>query len=488
MVDSVSGSQRQTPLEAYQEKQRTGELQELEKVSAGYDQSNTVSYRTGGDYIQLPPGSESEQAPSIPGPNYDVTATPNDINGMRVHSLTSQARSGLTSSIELLERTQPELVTPELAAHVREVEGRLSAIESAPEGQLKSILGTATRFGEEALAGTLDADKLQQIMMELEGKMVDNSIKYSEIELKSKAADAERVATSNIKDIREYIEKSNDDKALFGLKIALAVLFPPLGVWEAVQAIDREVTRSDSGLSMFSSSQARGEAWQRTIDLGTKEHWEKKGEDIAWGLGFNPNTGMPATAADYRQRDIERSSQSQGTTSVTSAGASPTTVTDTPLTTESPSSTSSDKPVETAYQGLEVAQGGLTQAEYMKLLQKLQQSEENKEKLQEAIAALESGNPKAAAEILGGLSDQLGMESSLGDSTTTDTTLGQQPQPQIPQQPETAPPLSTNEQQEARSEARELLDRLDEVSDRAQSAEETSIRQQGLIARHSRRA
>ena len=541
-MDSVSGSQRPTQAETLQQQQQTGEAQKAEQVSLGYNQNNSVSHQTGGGLIALP--DAVDHAPIIPEPDSSTTPTGEELATMRTQSLSSQARAGLVSSIDLIRLTQPELLTPEMEARAGGLGTMLGAIESAPEDKLKSIVETTYTLGKAALEGTLDADMLDRIMSELQTKMEDNSIKYSEIEIKSRGAEAAQKHESNAEKIQEAIDNHNEakekakrkkSKGPFGLKLAIMIVFPPLLFFEAGVGIHDSITGKDSGLSMFSNksvmhkglttaTEETGEFFEE-LALETKRKTEQTGEAIAkgtqaahdatgnaalWALGVNPNMGQETTGdhlanslADSAKKDDNTQTGSTkpvaptgGTKPVSPSptqpvdGTNPTVGTSSTENTPSVDSTSQTDPnVDVTLQGLEIGQQAMSQQELMKLLLQMQAQDESSEKLAQAIAALESGDFEGAKEILSNYTgDSLGTD-DLGDGLTTEA-AGQQPTVQAPASdrgtdspagPELPP--SVGEEHQAYEDAFNLTGSLSEVASQTEQAQEEQVRQNGLVRR-----
>lgn len=537
-MDSVSGSQRPSQLEALQQQQQAGKSEQVEKVAAGYNQNNSVSHQTGGELVALP--DISDHAPVIPEPDSSTTPTGEELSSMRTQSLASQARAGLVSSFDIIAKSRPDLSTREMQARVGGLSTMLGSISSAPEAQLKSIVETTQALRQGALnLNTFDADKLDQIMTELQTKMEDNSIKYSEIEIKSRGDEAAKRHESNAEKIQESIDKHNEAKAkrkkkggLFGLKVAIMTIFPPLAVFESVVGMYDATAGKDSGLSMFSRKSALhkglteateankkfadeivesgkqtgqvykdfGEGVGRTF--GSEETWNSTGDGILWGIGIDPETGQPRS--DVKEQPsitiytlptedtapVQGSTPTEGT--VPTEGIAPTEGT----APADGSTTQIDTDVAATLQGLGLGQEAMSQQELMKLLLQMQKQEESSEELAQAIAALESGDFEGAKEILSNYTaDSLDTE-GLGEGLTTETT-GQQPGPagQATGQPVRDQPVADNTRHQPElppsteadhqpfEDAFGLAGSLSEVASQTAAAQEEQIRQNGLVRR-----
>ena len=111
--------------------------------------------------------------------------------------------------------------------------------------------------------------------------------------------------------------------------------------------------------------------------MGEKEAWDNLGDDILNDLGIEPSSGKPiesAAVAEDSSHAVEKEK------------------------------IKIEKELGAAMQGLDVGESALTSQEMMKLLQQMKAAEENKEKLEEAIAALESGDLESLKQAVTGLS------------------------------------------------------------------------------------
>ncbi len=394
MVDSVSGSQRQQQVDSDLQQQQTSEAQKAKAkvVSSGFDSQNSVS-RTGGPLIQLQ-GGESLTPLTISAPLPGATTVPpDDIKGLYIQAHAVEIRSDLTEALDITSQNNPQLLDSQVLSQFGSIHQQLHALEDISPEALSEIQDAARSIEGHARAGTLDSGKLEQLLMLIQSKLADESTQFSQHKIEIESQSKVQLHESRIEDIREQIQEvkeAKQNKALFALKIVASILFPPLGAWELTRLADRGISGQDTGLSIFSSAQANQQAAANIRAIGTKEHWDQLGQN----LGENFGVLAPRETSD---------SSASG------------------------SSTHSHSSLDTATQGLDIAQTGLSQAEFMKLLQQIQAAEDSKEKLSEAIAALESGDPKSAAEILGSASDTLGLDSGTGENLTSGSTSSQQP-------------------------------------------------------------
>lgn len=505
MVDSVQGRPQQPQLDTVsrplEDQTQSTPVEKPDSVSIGYDQENSFSHRTGGPLIQLPP--EAEHPPTLTKPATTNYLVPGEVQNPLTHGETSQARHNLDSGLSQLETNHPFLATPEVKEKFKKIGDKLGSLQEGSPDKLASIRQATEDLATKASEGTLDADQLEQILTELQTKLEDSSFKFAEQKIEIQAEQNQKTRAENIADMRASINESKENKGLFGLKIAAAAIFPPLGIWEGIMAITREVEGKDNGLSIFSSSRARktgldkaesdfesagnaiGDYFKRRFRargsrggaeaigmVGVPQPTTSRGRNAGLAgsyfmdqkinsaeqqLGLPPlepsqqvidgmSTGRrrgrrgrrgrrnsfmePPGITAYRGERLARLEKELGITppppSLPSnisgrhmtpslimtnhhaqrlqaieehlaSRSSSSTTTQTQSTKQDPDETAALK---TATDGLTVAESGLSQIEMMKLLQQIKESEENKEKLQEAIAALQGGDIEAAKSAL----------------------------------------------------------------------------------------
>lgn len=470
MVGSVSGSQQNQQIDPLQSQNQTGAVNKADTVSQGFDQENSISHRTGGGLVQLPPGTS--YSPSLPLPG-QANATPEQMQHMATQTKASELRGEMFDSFLNIESNNPALATEEVRNQLQMIDSKLSRLSNASPEVMSGIQTDIAALKQDSIDGTLTADKLEEILTQLNAKFEDNSVKFAENKIKIESEEKIRQAESNVKNWREDIEKANENKGLFALKIVAAILFPPLGAWEAGRAISREIHGQDTGLSMFSSNAANKQAANNVAQLGTQQYWDNLGNALGGETGTPP---VNSNQGAVHPNDTPES---------------------TPTTTTSVTDESS--PTKTGTEGIVIAEGGMTQADFMKLLKQQQEAEENKEKLDEAIAALESGDVEGAAKILGASVDELGLGSSLGDSMTTEPdtsdTTPEIPndEPEIRDQgdtdqrlPEDSGPESTSDlPPQPPNSFNNFLDQLSQVPQTAQENLQSGIQEQGLISRRN---
>ena len=374
MPSPVQGNQQQSAIPLPENSEQQGAAG-AESVGLGYDDTTSVSHRSGSDTEQFA-GSAQEQAPTIPTPVPGATASPGDLKGQYIQHHASQIRLELMGGIETIKVTNPELVTPELLLKQQLIETKLANIESAPQEVVDSLHRSAIELSSSAMSGSLTSDKLDEIIAQLQTKLEDNSVKFQQEKIEISSQAAQQQHDSNVDEIRKGIEKHNNakkNKGLFALKIIASIFIPPLGFSEALKAIDREVFGVDNGTSMFSSQDAINN--------------RKIRENMANDVGLTATPPEAPQLPDERQRLDEEHRHAE-------------------------EERESD-PISDATEGLDL---GMNNAEFMKLLQQINESEEAKEKLEEALAALEAGDPELAAAILDGSADGSDTESEAGDS------------------------------------------------------------------------
>ena len=102
MVDSVSGGRPQTPVEAFQEQQKTNQADKIDKIGLSYNSDNSVSHRDARG--ETPLAAPETHAPTIPEPNAGTTATGVELSTVKSQSQLDQLRAGVYSSFDMIEK------------------------------------------------------------------------------------------------------------------------------------------------------------------------------------------------------------------------------------------------------------------------------------------------------------------------------------------------------------------------------------------------
>ncbi|MET4692840.1 hypothetical protein [Endozoicomonas lisbonensis] len=473
MVDSVSGGRPQTPIESFQEQQKADQAEKADKIGLSYASGNSMSHHTA-DKGDVSFAVVNPHAPSISEPD-TTTATGEELSAVKSQSHASQLRAGVYSSFDLLQKNHPELVTPELEVKAEELKfkaDKMGFASSIPDGLAKDIQQSVTKLQSIAESPNLDADKLEQVMSEIQTKMDDNSAKLTEFSIKSRSADAQVKYDQNIEKIEEHIKEVEEAKAkqasssggwFAGLIMAI---FPPLALYEAGVQIAEEINGSDSDVSLLSRNNAFGKALsdaEKGIEeaftdagneanqaftkagkeisdtfepMGKKEAWENLGDELkqdAKAMGKDIEQAFTKAGEDLKQdakamgKDIDQAFSKAGDDIAATVkpigdkktwddsgdkilaglGIEPTSgnkVPDESSFAVEQEKMKMEKELAVAMQGLDVGESAMTSQEMMKLLQQMKAAEESKEKLEEAIAALESGDLDSLKEIAAGLS------------------------------------------------------------------------------------
>lgn len=404
MVDSVNRNGAvgvpTTPTEALKEALK--EAEKTNQVSQGYESKNSVSVSTGEDQVDLPPGAS--EAPSIPEPDSAITGEVGDLEQQVTLQTTAKLRGEIGGLFgenpNSITNTRPELINAAVGETVLHTEGKLSRVTEASPQVLQTIDQALDQLQTEHTEGTLTADKLEEILAQINASLEDSSVKYAEQKIEMASLDAQQRHDSNIEHIREHIEEANNASAeakpenIF-LK-ALSFLFPPVMLWEAALTIDRELNpgKDNSHLSIFSKNEIN--LMREGIEEASATFFKHASPFLPASMvevGTSEQTDNPPPKKDDERHEIFDESSS---------------------------------PVSDATEGLQIASEGLDHFERRKaLLQTLQQqaeSEEAKKKLEAAINALEGGDPALAEEILSaqGLDPQ-GMDTDTGDSMSATT-------------------------------------------------------------------
>ncbi|WP_422138981.1 hypothetical protein [Endozoicomonas sp. ALC020] len=398
MVDSVNRNEAiLVPTQA----EALKEIEKTKTVSQGYENKNSVSVRTGEGQVDLPPGGS--EAPSIPEPDSMNAGQLDDLEKHLTQQTTAKLRGEIGGmfgeSPNSITSSRPELVTMAVGETVLDTEAKLSRVVEASPRVMQHIGHSVDQLQMEHIEGTLTADKLEEILAQINASLEDSSVKYAENKIEMASLDAQQRHDSNIERIREHIEEANSASAeatanpdnIF-LK-ALSFLFPPVMLWETALMIDREVNpgKDNSHLSIFSKNE---------IDFMLQQTGEADASLIRHASPI-----MPASMVEIG--NSERTDNHPSETDDTQE--------------RKEAFDESGSPVSDATEGLQIASEGLDHFERRKaLLQTLQQqaeSEEAKKKLEAAINALQGGDPALAEEILG----SQGLDSSIGDSMSAST-------------------------------------------------------------------
>ena len=231
-----------------------------------------------------PPLAATEtHAPTIPEPNSGTTATGVELSTAKSQSHLDQLRAGVYSSFDMIDKNHPKLATPVFQLKAENLRFAVDQVtpSSISDANLKSLQQSVKSLGDAAASPTLDADKLDQIMSEIQTKMDDNSIKFSEFEIKSRSADAQQRYDSNIENIEQYIKDVEEAKAsqssssggswLAGI---ITAIFP---VFEIAAQITKAVD-PDTDFSLFSRNSSIGRAIGQA-EKDTEEAFKDFGSD-----------------------------------------------------------------------------------------------------------------------------------------------------------------------------------------------------------------
>ncbi|WP_252177062.1 hypothetical protein [Endozoicomonas sp. 4G] len=398
MVDSVN---RNNAVAVPTQTEALKEIEKTNPVSQGYESKNSVSVRSEEGQVDLPPGAS--EAPSIPEPDSAITGEVGDLEKQVTQQTVAKLRGEIGGmfgeSPSSITNTSPELVTAAVGETVLNLDNKMSTMVAASPQVLQSIDQSIDQLKTEHTEGTLTADKLEEILAQINASLEDSSVKYAENKIEMASLDAQQRHDSNIERIREHIEDTNSAAGEATAKPeniflkALSFLFPPVMLWETALMIDREVNpgKDNSHLSIFSKSE---------INLMQQGIEKADASFIKYASPYMPASMVEVGSSEQADNQPSKT----GNTDISNEFL------------DEPGSIVSD-----ATEGLQIASEGLDHFERRKaLLQALQQqaeSEEAKKKLEAAINALEGGDPALAEELLG----SQGLDSSLGDSMSATT-------------------------------------------------------------------
>ena len=511
MVDSVSGNNRPVQVAADLESLQASPLQKVSLITRGHDGASTVSFHfPDGIFESL--GANTNK-PIIPDPTTSVVSVdPEVINDARMSSSRERMILGVENIKHQLITERPSLVTPVFLEKFDEFRSKISKMSSAsPESLQKVHLSMLKlRGGLEDYSG-MDIDTFERLMIDLQTKLQDNSIKYAEVEITSLSEERQAASSRKIEDMREHIAKHNSNKGFFGFKIAMSAILFPLGIWEGFMAIDRAVTKEDNGLSIFSSAQARSEQFS----LANQKKIRKGFSDF-----FKYPSGRRGSTRHIKERDEQqaqdnmrgRFAEAERNTRETNARLNPPAALRNPaqgivqtarlrsaqeiqgleiqgLESVFLNSDISEEVFEAggrlkaAATGLELAREALPKTDMMKLLQQIQHTEENKEALEAAIAALERGDPEAAAELLAATPNQ---HFTGGGDDAGPAAESSQQNPLAEPGSSTAEELAHSGDQWEMADLEPFLAEMEEVPQQLAEIREDTLRQSLLIQRGSR--
>ncbi|MRI32764.1 hypothetical protein EOPP23_07155 [Endozoicomonas sp. OPT23] len=381
-MDSVNRNQQvQTPTT---DPSQLDQLNRTDEVSRGYGNDNSVSYRTGGGLVQLPPGAS--EAPSIPAPDDAITG---DVGNLR-QQVAQQTSANLRGQVGNLTGVLPShLFSDQSLDNLSSAHDKLGRLTDASPEVLNNINSSLGQLAEANRNGTLTSGQLDEILMQINASLEDNSVKYAEETIHIDSQQRQEAIQNNISSIREHIEQAEKqqgaDSGIMFLKGMAMGAFPPLMLWEAAVDLDRQVRGVENAhISIFTPA------------------------EIAH---MNPEASPPRYYVP-------------------------------PASSGNDAATRATDPVADATEGMAIAQNGLSHADMMKLLLQMQKQDENNQKLADAVAALEAGDPTLAKQILGDLVDTAGLDASLGESLTTDTS--RQNPPPLPESPGNTRPQTTS--------------------------------------------
>ncbi|MGI9276704.1 MAG: hypothetical protein ACR2PT_17905 [Endozoicomonas sp.] len=446
MVDSVQGSHRHTDI-APIDRQQSGGVEKKQAVGLGYDQQNSISHLTGGALVQSY-GQATRQPPSIPAPAAGANGAIGDIENQRFQHTLNSMKVEWAGGLEFLRSSNPELAArPGVEGMHRDINAKLTQIESAPPGTMKDLHKLTQRFDTGVADGTLTADKLEQILSELQTKLADSSIKYQQEQIRIDAQALQSLHNSNVKDIRDEIAAANvqtegTDQAANKIELPL-----PIRILAGIFTL---------GMSEIALATERSKP---TVSTRSTRN-------------TNDNNGIP-----YRPSNFSFNSPSIDTPLDPEVYYGPE-LTDA----EAPRNTDEvpeRRPINDVAEGLDLAQQGMTQAEFMKLLKQLQESEDANEKLAEAIAALEAGDPELAKSILAGSSNDSADAS--GSTLEPDSTNGSDAEAN--ESPDSGVESSDTEDQETAQEFHSFMDQIAKVPQATTDSQADSLRELAIMQR-----
>ncbi|WOG28800.1 hypothetical protein [Endozoicomonas sp. 8E] len=398
MVDSVN---RNSAVVVPTQAEVLKEIEKTNPVSSGFDNSNTISVINGEVQVDWPIGAS--KAPSIPEPDSAITGEVGNLEKQVTQQTAARLRGEIGGIFgetpNSVSNNRPELANLPVNEPLHHIDNKLSTMVQAPPHVLQDIDNAVDQLRTEHVEGTLTADKLEEILAQINASLEDSSVKYAENKIEMASLDAQQRHDSNIERIREHIEEANSASAeatanpdnIF-LK-ALSFLFPPVMLWETALMIDREVNpgKDNSHLSIFSKNE---------IDFMLQQTGDADVSLIKHASPFMPASMVEIGSSEQTDNHPSKTDDTEERNEVFDESGSP---------------------VSDATEGLQIASEGLDHFERRKaLLQTLQQqaeSEEAKKKLEAAINALEGGDPALAEEILG----SQGLDSSIGDSMSAAT-------------------------------------------------------------------
>ena len=294
MVDSVSGQHGITQFERVSEGDKA---KQLDKVSLGFDHSNSVARLTDGKGNALTAPAETHGVPTIPDPAPGSSLPPGkDIQQVHIKTHTTEARSDILAGFQAAVEADTSLLTADRLNTLNSVQLQLFALENAPEQTLQDIQTASSALKSAALAGTLDADKLDQLLTEIQTKLQDEGIKFSQEQIKLAAQDQQMASENNIKDMREQIEKEKEAKAAAARRRKKRKNRGPFGgFFHAVFVAPYVIIGQEIGKGLDTATKQVGAATNSAFrDVGRfmnnqQEFWKALGEDIEEDLtSLNP--------------------------------------------------------------------------------------------------------------------------------------------------------------------------------------------------------
>ncbi|UYM17790.1 hypothetical protein [Endozoicomonas euniceicola] len=191
----------------------------------------------------------------------------------------------------MIEKNHPGLATPEFQAKAENLRFEVDHLKpsSISDAQLKNLQQSVKTLGDAAASPTLDADKLDQIMSEIQTKMDENSVKFSQFEIQSRSDNAQQTYDKNIEGIEQYIKDVEEAKASQSsgggwLSGIITAIFP---IFEIAAQITKAVD-PDTDFSLFSRNSSIGRAIgqaEKDVEeffapMGDKQAWDNLGKDL----------------------------------------------------------------------------------------------------------------------------------------------------------------------------------------------------------------
>ena len=376
MVDSVSGNTRinqPLPAEKAEGSENTKKSQE---VSSGHSLSNSSSIQQAAlpEHLTV----ELQGVPSLPSAS-SVSVSQEVLSDVKLKATTGLIRAELQTGLEDLAKNQEGKVPESLIYDVARLDYELTTIKDIPEDKLQGLKETSGKLSQAVLEGSLTPGKLEEILSELQTQLEDTTIKRTEQDIESRMVEIEKNAEKKIELLRLAIEIKD--------------------TWDHRHAAFGDFHSSASNTLRYAIPGLKPEEeWiiTRTIALEMRQNPDGNEIDIIMDAIMGRNS------SDESTRYVQHKKAALGgklTAPEYFAG------------------------------GLAVTDRALTNAELKARLMQLAQLDEQQEKLSEAIASLQSGDPSEAEALLNqsgkGISTASGNQSGFGLAGNLDSVLGE---------------------------------------------------------------